>query len=58
MEYPFNGILLSDTKELTINTNNDMDRSQNVPNKRSQTRNKYILCDSLYIKLLKMQTNL
>lgn len=51
---PFNEILLSNAKELTTDTSNNLEESPYILNERSQIRNKD---DSLYIKFLKIQTN-
>ena len=58
MEYLLSGILLGKTKELTFDTSNNMDESQNVLNERNQITSTYILHDFIYIKFLKIQTNL
>ena len=57
MEYLLSGMLLGNTNELTVDTCHNMDESQNVLNERSQTRNKCMLYDFIYIKFLKIQTN-
>ena len=43
MEYLLSGILLGKTKELTVDTSNNMDESQNVLNERNQITSIYYM---------------
>ena len=58
--YSYDGILLSNKREWTVDIHNNMVESQNPYaewNKPDHPSEKYILYDSIYMKLQKMQTN-